>query len=361
MKDDRFAFSSSNLQSLFPTQLSNILNNNTCILNSEAFTTSMTLLTSIQTKLFINNEFVDSKDGATFDTIDPSSEQKLASVQRASKDDVDIAVQAATKAFTSWRDVSGPDRRDLLLKLASLMEQNQQFLAEWESKDNGKPVSVARDVDIALGIKHLKYFAGWADKIQGKTIPAENVDTMAMTIHEPVGVVGCIIPWNFPIVMMMWKLAPLLACGCTTVLKSSEKTPLTALLIAQLIKDAGFPPGVVNVLSGYGPDCGNAIAVHPDVHKVAFTGSSAVGHEIVKASGLSNLKRVSLELGGKSALIICDDADLDQAADVAHVGLFLNHGQFSMRFKNLHCYTFLLSYMSDLYLHLFSSVVMLIS
>ena len=152
------------------------------------------------------------------------------------------------------------------------MEENQQFLAEWESKDNGKPVSIARDVDIALGIKHLKYFAGWADKIQGKTIPTENVHTMAMTIHEPVGVVGCIIPWNFPILMMIWKLGPLLACGCTTVLKSSEKTPLTALLVAQLIKEAGFPPGVVNVLSGYGPDCGNAIAIHPDVDKVAFTG-----------------------------------------------------------------------------------------
>ena len=286
-------------------------------------------LTSIQTQLFINNEFVHSKSGHTFDTIDPSNEQVLASLQRADKDDVDIAVQAATKAFDSWRDCSGPDRRDLLLKLASLMEDNRQFLAEWESKDNGKPVSIARDVDIALGIKHLKYFAGWADKIQGKTIPTENVNTMAMTIHEPVGVVGSIIPWNFPILMMIWKLAPLLACGCTTVLKSSEKTPLTALLVAQLIKEAGFPPGVVNVLSGYGPDCGHALAVHSSVDKVAFTGSSAVGHEIVKASGMSNLKRVTLELGGKSALIICDDADLDQAVEVAHIGLFLNHGEFA--------------------------------
>jgi|EP01083_Nonionella_stella_P000211 aldehyde dehydrogenase (NAD+) len=284
-------------------------------------------LTSINAQLFINNEFVDSKSGETFDTIDPSTEEVLAKMQRANKDDVDIAVSAATNAFTTWRDVSGPDRRDLLLKLADLMEENQQFLAEWESKDNGKPVSVARDIDIALGIKHLRYFAGWADKIQGKTIPTENVNSMAMTIHEPIGVVGCIIPWNFPIVMMMWKLGPLLACGCTTVLKSSEKTPITALLIAQLIKEAGFPAGVVNVLSGYGPDCGNAIAVHPDVDKVAFTGSSAVGHEIVKSSGASNLKKVTLELGGKSALIVCEDADLDQAADTAHVGLFLNHGQ----------------------------------
>lgn len=285
------------------------------------------ILDSVSTQLFINNEFVDSVSGATFETIDPSTESVLATVQRANKDDVDVAVKAATNAFTTWRDVSGPDRRDLLLKLASLMEENQQFLAEWESKDNGKPVSIARDVDIALGIKHLRYFAGWADKIQGKTIPVEDVNSMAMTVHEPVGVVGCIIPWNFPILMMIWKLGPLLACGCTTVLKSSEKTPLTALMMAQLIKEAGFPAGVVNVLSGYGPDCGNAIAVHPGIDKVAFTGSSAVGHEIVKASGESNLKRVTLELGGKSALIICDDADLDQAADAAHVGLFLNHGQ----------------------------------
>jgi aldehyde dehydrogenase (NAD+) len=280
------------------------------------------------TQHFINNEFVNSIDGDTFETVDPSTEKVLVSVQRAKEADVDVAVQAAKAAFYKWRDVSGPDRRDLLLKLSDLIQANKQCLAEWESKDNGKPVSTARDVDIALSVKHLRYFAGWADKIQGKTIPTEsNASTMAMTIHEPVGVVGCIIPWNFPILMMMWKLAPLLACGCTTVLKTSEKTPLTALMICDLIKEAGFPAGVVNVLSGFGPDCGAAIAKHPSIDKVAFTGSSAVGRTIVKYSAESNLKRVTLELGGKSALIICDDADLDKAAEIAHVGLFLNQGQ----------------------------------
>jgi acyl-CoA reductase-like NAD-dependent aldehyde dehydrogenase len=284
-------------------------------------------LNSIKTQLFINNEFVDSKSGESFDTIDPSNEEVLATVQRASKDDVDLAVTAATNAFTTWRNVSGPERRDLLLKLASLIEENQQFLAEWESKDGGKSVTLARNIDIDLSIKNLRYFAGWADKIQGKTVPTENVNTMAMTIHEPVGVVGCIIPWNFPILIMIWKLAPLLSCGCTAVLKSSEKTPITALLIAQLIKEAGFPAGVVNILSGYGLDCGSAIALHPNINKITFTGSSAVGRKIVKASGEGNLKKVTLELGGKSALIICDDADLDQAADIAQRGLFFHSGQ----------------------------------
>lgn len=270
---------------------------------------------------------MDSKSGETFDTIDPSNEKVLASVQRGNAEDIDIAVKAARNAFLKFRDVSGPDRRDLLLKLSDLMEENKQFLGEWESKDNGKPVSIARDIDVMLGIKHLRYFAGWADKIQGKTFQPENTSTMAMTIHEPIGVVGAIIPWNFPILMMIWKIAPLIACGCTAVIKTSEKTPLSALLMAQLIKAAGFPPGVLNIVSGFGPDCGAALAKHLDVDKVAFTGSSAVGHQIVKYSGESNLKKVTLELGGKSALIICDDADLDQAADAAHIGLFLNHGQ----------------------------------
>jgi len=282
---------------------------------------------SIETRLFINNEFVESKSGETFATINPETEEVIAQVQRANEEDVDIAVAAARTAFKSWRDVPGTTRRDLMLKLADLLERDKQLIAEIESLDNGKPVSVARDVDIALAIKHFRYFAGWADKMQGKTIPCENPDQFALTLREPVGVVGCIIPWNFPLLMLTWKWAPLLAAGCTCVLKSSEKTPLSALMMCQLIKEAGFPPGVVNVLSGFGPDCGAAIAKHPDISKVAFTGSEAVGHMIVEMSGQSNLKRVSLELGGKSPLIICADADLDKAAAVAHVGLFLNHGQ----------------------------------
>ncbi len=258
----------------------------------------------------------------------PNLQQQITSVARGDKQDIDVAVQAAKDAFTKWRDTSGAERRDLLLNFANLMEENQQYLAEIESLDNGKPVSTARDVDIALAIKHYRYFAGWADKLPaGKIVQTENTSVMSMTVHEPIGVVGGIIPWNFPILMLTWKLAPLLACGCTCVIKTSEKTPLTALLCAQLIKDAGFPSGVVNIVSGFGPDCGKFLALHPDVDKVAFTGSSKVGHEIVKYSGESNLKKCTLELGGKSPLIICDDADLNKAVDAAFIGLFLNHGQ----------------------------------
>lgn len=281
----------------------------------------------ILTQLFIHNEFVDSADKRTFDTINPATEEVIASVQRGNAADVELAVASAKKAFVSWRDVSGPARRDLMLKYADLMEENAQYLAEIESLDNGKPVSIARDVDIQLGIKCMRYFAGWADKITGKTIPTEDTSSMSFTIHEPVGVVGGIIPWNFPILMYIWKIAPILATGCTCVIKSSEKTPLTALLMAQLAKDAGIPAGVINVLSGYGPDCGQALAMHPDVDKVSFTGSTKTGHKIVEYASASNLKKVQLELGGKSPLIICDDADLEQAADAAHIGLFLNHGQ----------------------------------
>ena len=333
-----------------------------------------------RTQHFINNEFVDSADGKTFDTINPATEKVLATVQSAGAKDVDNAVAAATKAFATWRDVSGPARRDMMLKLADLVEANKQQLAEWESLDNGKPISVARDVDVYMTIQHLRYYAGWADKgMQGKTIPVEDVNVFSMTVHEPIGVVGAIIPWNFPILMLAWKWAPLLACGCTCVLKSSEKTPLTALMMCDLARQAGFPPGVLNVISG-GGEAGALLARHPGVKKVCFTGSSAVGRKIVQMAGESNLKKaravpafhpvmssrratparhpgmpspmchlaqtsaqtsahtaahtvahtvaqVTLELGGKSPLIICDDADLDAAVEIAHVGLFLNHGQ----------------------------------
>jgi|UniRef100_A0A6T1ZL54 aldehyde dehydrogenase (NAD+) len=284
---------------------------------------------TLRTQHFINNEWVNSVNGGTLDTINPATEEVLATVQAADKADVDIAVAAAKKAFFSWRDVPGPKRRDLLLKLADLIDENKQELAEWESKDNGKPVSVARDVDVTLAAEHFRYFAGWADKgMQGKTIPVTNTNSFAMTVHEPIGIVGCIIPWNFPIVMLAWKWAPLIACGCTCVMKSSEKTPLTALMMCDLALKAGFPPGVLNVLSGMGPDAGDAICRHPDIAKVCFTGSSAVGHKIAEVAAQSpQLPRVTLELGGKSPLIVCEDADLDEAANVAHIGLFLNHGQ----------------------------------
>ncbi|CAD7962752.1 unnamed protein product [Amoebophrya sp. A120] len=282
----------------------------------------------IRTQHFINNEWCDASDGGTFDTIDPSTEKVIASVAKGTAADVDKAVAAAKQAFFTWRDCGGPARRDMMLKLADLLEQNKQQMAEVESLDNGKPVSTARNVDIQLAIQHFRYYAGFADKgMCGKTIPTEDPHTFAMTVHEPVGVVGCVIPWNFPILMLAWKWGPLLAAGCTCVMKSSEKTPLTALMMCDLAKQAGFPPGVLNVISGYGPGCGDAIVKHPDIAKICFTGSSLVGHKIVEMSGQGNLKKVTLELGGKSSLIITEDADLDQAAAVAHVGLFLNQGQ----------------------------------
>jgi aldehyde dehydrogenase (NAD+) len=286
----------------------------------------------LQTKLFINNEFVDSVDGATFETVNPATEQVIATLQAAGKADVDKAVAAARSAFQNkWERTTGSERRDLLNKLADLIEKHADRLAEVESLDNGKPRAIARMADVALTIQHFRYFAGWADKgMCGKTIPLSHsgsADKFAMTVHEPIGVVGCIIPWNFPLLMLAWKFAPILASGCTCVMKTSEKTPLSALLVCQLVKEAGFPPGVVNVLSGFGSPAGEAIARHKDVDKICFTGSSSVGHKIIEMSAQSNMKRVSLELGGKSPMIVCEDADLDQAAEAADLGLFFNMGQ----------------------------------
>jgi len=285
----------------------------------------------IHTQHFINNEFVDSVDPkSTLTTLNPATEEVLATVQKAGKLDVDKAVGAARAAFKDkWETSTGVSRRDLMNKFADLVEKHADRLAEVESLDNGKTVAVARAADIPLVVQHFRYFAGWADKgMCGKTIPTSVMDAshFAMTVREPVGVVGCIVPWNYPMLMATWKLAPLLACGCTCVLKSSEKTPLTALMMAELFKEAGFPPGVVNVLSGDG-STGEMLARHMDVDKISFTGSSPVGHKIIKYSAESNMKRVGVELGGKSPLIVCEDADLDQAADVADFGLFFNCGQ----------------------------------
>jgi aldehyde dehydrogenase (NAD+) len=206
------------------------------------------------------------------------------------------------------------------------MDRDSALLAELESLDNGKPVSIAAAVDLPSTISHLRYFAGWADKIHGKTIDVGDKFT-AHTRIEPFGVVGQIIPWNFPLLMLSWKWGPALACGNTVVMKSSEKTPLTALKVCELVIEAGFPPGVVNVLSGYGPTAGQAIAEHMDIKKVAFTGSTAVGRKVMSAAAQSNLKKVSLELGGKSPNIIFPDADLDAAIRWASIGIFFNQGQ----------------------------------
>ncbi|XP_017478932.1 PREDICTED: aldehyde dehydrogenase, mitochondrial-like [Rhagoletis zephyria] len=282
----------------------------------------------LYTGLFINNEWHKSKSGKTFPSINPTTEKQVAEIQCAGKEDVDIAVQAARNAFKTgspWRRMDASDRGVYLNRLADLIERDRVYLASLETLDNGKPYAVAYNVDVPLAIKNLRYFAGWADKNHGKTIPMDG-DFFAYTRHEPVGVCAQIIPWNFPIVMLSMKLAPALATGNTIVLKPAEQTSLTALYIAELIKEAGFPEGVVNVLPGFG-DAGAALANHLDVDKVAFTGSTEVGKLIQQASGHSNLKRVTLELGGKSPNIVLADTDMDFAVESAHFGLFFNMGQ----------------------------------
>jgi len=282
-----------------------------------------------QTKILIDNKWVSSVSGKTFETINPATGDLLANVAEADAADVDLAVKAARKAFHSkahWRRMSAAERGRLINRLADLIEKNADELATLESLDNGKPKHVAAAADLPLVIACYRYYAGWADKIQGKTIPISG-DYFCYTRHEPVGVVGQIIPWNFPLLMQAWKLAPALACGNTVVLKVAEQTPLSALRVGELILEAGFPEGVVNILPGYGPTAGGAIARHMDVDKVAFTGSTEVGHLIMKAAAETNLKRVTLELGGKSPNIVFADADMDEAVEGSHFALFFNQGQ----------------------------------
>jgi aldehyde dehydrogenase (NAD+) len=283
----------------------------------------------IRTQLFINNDWVDAKSGITFDTINPVDETKIATVHEAGKEDVDLAVKAAAEAFKTWKNSDGSTRRNCLLKLADLLEQNRERLAEVESLDNGKPKHVADAADVSLTIECFRFYAGLADKCGGRVIQPTmgSSSTFCFTFEQPVGVVGCIIPWNFPLLMQAWKFGPALAAGCTIVMKLSEKTPLSGLMMGDLIKKAGFPPGVVNIVNGHGATTGSFIAKHPDIQKVAFTGSGPTGRKIIEDSAGTNMKRVSLELGGKSPMIICKDADLDQAATACHIGLFLNMGQ----------------------------------
>ncbi|EFP01288.1 CRE-ALH-1 protein [Caenorhabditis remanei] len=316
------------------------------------------------TGIFINNEFVSAKSGKTFETINPANGKVLANVAEGDKADVDIAVKAATKAFqigSEWRRMDASQRGVLLNRLADLMERDRVILASLESLDNGKPYAVAYGADLALSIKTLRnyahflnpcrnfenkpinssifsYYAGWADKNHGKTIPIEG-DYFTYTRHEPVGVCGQIIPWNFPLLMQAWKLGPALAMGNTVVMKVAEQTPLSALHVAALTKEAGFPDGVVNIIPGsfagrenaskarYGHTAGQAISSHMDVDKVAFTGSTEVGRLVMKAAAESNVKKVTLELGGKSPNIIFADANLDEAVQQANHGLFFNQGQ----------------------------------
>jgi len=279
-------------------------------------------------KMLIDGKWVDSVSGKTFETINPSTGDTICRVAEGDKADVDLAVKAARKALESkgWRNMAPAQRGRLLNTLADLIEANAKELAALETLDNGKPVRDALTMDVAGTASLYRYYAGWADKIHGKTLPVAG-PFHTYTRHEPVGVCGQIIPWNFPMLMQAYKWAPALACGCTTVLKPAEQTPLSALRIAELAMEAGFPDGVVNVVPGFGPTAGAAIAHHGDVDKVAFTGSTAVGKAILKASAETNLKRVSLELGGKSPNIIFADADVETAAKFAYFALFFNMGQ----------------------------------
>jgi aldehyde dehydrogenase (NAD+) len=281
-----------------------------------------------ETRLLINNEWVPSESGKTFSTFNPATGEELAQISEADAADVDKAVRVARNAFERgpWRKTNASERGRLLNRLADLVEQNADELATLETLDNGMPLSVAQHAAVPLIVGHFRYFAGWADKNHGKTIPISG-DYFCYTRHEPVGVVGQITPWNFPLLMYGMKLGPALSMGNTVVLKPAEQTPLTALRLGELIMEAGFPPGVVNILPGYGPTAGAAIANHMDIDKVAFTGSGEVGHLIMEAAGRSNLKRVSLELGGKSPNIVFADADMDQAIEGSHFGLFFNQGQ----------------------------------
>jgi len=284
-------------------------------------------------QMLINGHWVDSVSGKTFPSYDPSTGEVLATVAEGDKADIDLAVKAARKAFESgpWRKMSVSERGRLIWKLADLIDQHLDEFAFLESLDNGKPLTIARAADVPLAADLFRYMAGWATKIEGNTIPISVPYTpkaryLSYTLREPVGVVGQIIPWNFPLLMAAWKLGPALATGCTIVLKPAEQTPLSALKLGELIQEAGFPEGVVNIVPGYGETAGAALAAHMDVDKVAFTGSTEVGRLIVHAAA-GNLKKVSLELGGKSPNVVYKDADLDLAIAGAASAIFFNHGQ----------------------------------
>ncbi|KAL6053011.1 hypothetical protein STEG23_023182, partial [Scotinomys teguina] len=280
-------------------------------------------------QIFINNEWHDSVSGKKFPVLNPATEEVICHVEEGDKADVDKAVKAARQAFqigSPWRTMDASERGCLLNKLADLIERDRLLLATMEAMNGGKVFASAYLSDLGGCIKALKYCAGWADKIHGQTIPSDG-DIFTYTRREPIGVCGQIIPWNFPLVMLIWKIGPALCCGNTVIVKPAEQTPLTALHMASLIKEAGFPPGVVNIIPGYGPTAGAAISSHMDIDKVAFTGSTQVGKLIKEAAGKSNLKRVTLELGGKSPCIVFADADLDIAVEFAHQGVFFHQGQ----------------------------------
>ena len=284
-------------------------------------------------KMLINGQWVNATSGKTFPTYNPATGEVLAQVAEGDREDIERAVKAARKAFDNgpWRQLTAAERARLIWKLADLIEAHTEELGYLESLDNGKPLAVAKAADVPLAADLFRYMAGWATKIEGNTIPLSVPYTpgakyLAYTLREPVGVVGQVIPWNFPLLMAAWKLGPALATGCTVVLKPAEQTPLSALRLGELIMEAGFPEGVVNIVPGYGETAGAALAAHPDVDKIAFTGSTEVGKLIVHAAA-GNLKKVSLELGGKSPNVVFKDADIDAAIAGSASAIFFNHGQ----------------------------------
>jgi acyl-CoA reductase-like NAD-dependent aldehyde dehydrogenase len=277
-------------------------------------------------QLFIDGQWVDAESGKTFTTPNPATGQTLAEVAEGDKADVDKAVAAARRAYEGkWSKMSARDRGRLLYKLAQLIEENSKELAALETADNGKPIRESQYVDLPQVVENFEYFAGYATKIEGETIPVPG-QMFNYTLREPIGVCGQIIPWNFPLLMAAWKLAPALAAGNTIVLKPAEQTPVNAMELGRLIQEAGFPDGVVNIIPGYGETAGAALAAHPGIDKIAFTGSTEVGKLIAHAAA-DNLTKVSLELGGKAPNIVFADADMEQAVNGAMMGIFFNQGQ----------------------------------
>ena len=279
-------------------------------------------------KMFIGGQFVEAASGKTFSTYNPATNEVLALVSEGDKEDIDRAVAAARHAFEEgpWSSLLPQERARLIYNLADLIERDTDVFAELESLDNGKPISESRGFDVPMTVEHFRYYAGWATKITGDVLPVNVPNIHNYVRREPIGVVGQIIPWNFPLLMAAWKLGAALATGCTVVLKPAEQTPLSALYLAQLFQEAGFPDGVVNVVPGFGETAGKALATHPDVDKIAFTGSTEVGKLIMGYAG-ENLKRVTLELGGKSPNIVFPDADFTRAVPGAMQAIFFNQGQ----------------------------------
>jgi aldehyde dehydrogenase (NAD+) len=281
----------------------------------------------IRNQLLINGDWKKAVSGQTFPTYNPGNAELITNVQEGNADDIDLAVKAARKAFDQgpWRRMSARDKGKLLRKVAQLMADHFEEFVYLETLDKGKPITESRNVDVPISIETFEYFAGMADKISGDTLPVRG-NFLNYTTREPVGVVGQIIPWNFPLLMAAWKIAPALACGNTVVLKPAEQTPLSALLLGELCMEAGIPEGVVNVVPGYGPTAGEALVVHPEVDKIAFTGSTEVG-KLIMEKAARTLKRVTLELGGKSPNIVFADAEIDESVSGALTGIYFNQGE----------------------------------